>query len=95
VQQAQQTASDLRQKQSAYAAAEAAHSEAEKQINVLRAERRTGEGQLKQAQAQLGWPVEDDLHLHAENATGNYVKVVQRVSQRARLPAAYPPISPR
>jgi hypothetical protein len=90
VQQAQQTASDLRQKQSAYAAAEAAHSEAEKQINVLRAER-----QLKQAQAQLGWPVEDDLHLHAENATGNYVKVVQRVSQRARLPAAYPPISPR
>ena len=53
MQQAQQAASDLRQKQSAYAAAEAAHSEAEKQINVLRAQRRTGEGQLKQAQAQL------------------------------------------
>jgi membrane fusion protein, multidrug efflux system len=53
VQQAQQAASDLRQKQSAYAAAEAAHSEAEKQINVLRAQRRTGEGQLKQTQAQL------------------------------------------
>jgi membrane fusion protein (multidrug efflux system) len=53
VQQAQQAASDLRQKQSAYAAAQAAQLEAEKQINVLHAQRRTGEGQLKQAQAQL------------------------------------------
>ncbi|MBV9738479.1 MAG: HlyD family secretion protein [Hyphomicrobiales bacterium] len=53
VQQAQQAASDLRQKESAFAAAEAAQTEAEKQINIIRAQHMTGEGQLKQAQAQL------------------------------------------
>ena len=53
VQQAQQAASDLHQKQAAYDAAQAAHAEAEKQINVLRAQRRSGDAQLKQAQAQL------------------------------------------
>jgi len=53
VQQAQQAASDLRQKQAAFDAAQAAHGEAEKQVNVLHAQRRSSEGQLKQAQAQL------------------------------------------
>ncbi|MBV9568372.1 MAG: HlyD family secretion protein, partial [Hyphomicrobiales bacterium] len=53
LQQAQQAASDLRQKQAVYDATQAAHTEAEKQINVLHAQRKSSEGQLKQAQAQL------------------------------------------
>jgi membrane fusion protein (multidrug efflux system) len=51
VQQAQQAASDLRQKQAAFQAAQANAVAAQKQIQVLRAQRKTAEGQLDQAQA--------------------------------------------
>ena len=53
VQQAQQAASDLRQKQAAFDAATAAHEQAQRQVGVLRAQRLANEGQLGQAKAQL------------------------------------------
>jgi membrane fusion protein, multidrug efflux system len=52
VQNAQQTASDLQGKQAALDAAVAAESQAEKQLGVLKAQRESGEAQLRQAQAQ-------------------------------------------
>jgi membrane fusion protein, multidrug efflux system len=53
VQQAQQTSSDLTQKQAALDASVAALAEAQKQLGVLAAQRESAEGQLRQAQAQL------------------------------------------
>jgi membrane fusion protein, multidrug efflux system len=50
-QQAQQTASDLRQKQAAYEGAEAAVASAQKQVAVLKAQRQNAAGQLDQARA--------------------------------------------
>jgi membrane fusion protein, multidrug efflux system len=52
VQNAQQTASDLQGKQAALDAAVAAQSQAEKQLGVLKAQKESGEAQLRQAQAQ-------------------------------------------
>lgn len=52
VQRAQQAATDLQGKQAALEAAAAAHSEAQKQLAVLRAQRATGDAQIRQAQAQ-------------------------------------------
>jgi membrane fusion protein, multidrug efflux system len=52
VQQAQQTASDLKQKQAALDAADASLSEAQRQLAVFGAQRQSGEGQLRQAEAQ-------------------------------------------
>jgi membrane fusion protein, multidrug efflux system len=52
VQNAQQTASDLQGKQAALDAAVAAESQAEKQLGVLKAQKESGEAQLRQAQAQ-------------------------------------------
>src|SRR5262249_47270327 len=50
-QRAQQTASDLRQRQAAFDAAQANAVAAEKQIAVLRTQRAVAQGQLEQAQA--------------------------------------------
>jgi membrane fusion protein (multidrug efflux system) len=52
VQNEQQTASDLKQKQAAYDAAEASLSQAQRQLQVLAAQRQSAEGQLGQAHAQ-------------------------------------------
>ena len=52
-QQAQQTASDLTQKQAALAAAQAAETAAEKQLGVLRAQRQSALAQVDSARAQL------------------------------------------
>jgi membrane fusion protein, multidrug efflux system len=52
VQQAQQTASDLKQKQAALDAADASLSESQRQVAVFGAQRQSGEGQLRQAEAQ-------------------------------------------
>jgi membrane fusion protein, multidrug efflux system len=52
VQRAQQATSDLQSKQAALDAALAAASEAERQIGVLRAQRESGEAQVRQAKAQ-------------------------------------------
>lgn len=52
VQRAQQAASDLRQKQGAFDAAEAAETAAQSQLGVLDAQHKTGEAQLAQARAQ-------------------------------------------
>ena len=52
VQQAQQAASDLQQKQAALDAAEAGLAESRKQVAIFTAQRRTGEAQLRQARAQ-------------------------------------------
>jgi membrane fusion protein, multidrug efflux system len=52
VQNAQQTASDLQGKQAGLDAAVAAQSQAEKQLGVLKAQKESGEAQLRQAQAQ-------------------------------------------
>ncbi len=52
-QQAQQTASDLRQKEAAYATAQANEIAAEKQIAVLQTQKQGAHAQLEQAQAQL------------------------------------------
>jgi len=53
VQNAQQTSSDLRQKQAAYDAAQAGLAQAQKQLQVFAAQRQSAEGQLQQAHAQL------------------------------------------
>jgi membrane fusion protein (multidrug efflux system) len=53
VQNAQQTSSDLRQKQAALDAAQATSAQAQKQLQVLAAQRHSAEGQLSQARAQL------------------------------------------
>ena len=53
LQEAQQTESDLRQKQAAYDAAQAALAQAKKQLAVIAAQRQVGEAQLMQARAQL------------------------------------------
>lgn len=52
VQNAQQTASDLRSKQAAYDAAIASRDAAQRQIDVLESQVASGEAQLRQAQAQ-------------------------------------------
>jgi membrane fusion protein (multidrug efflux system) len=52
VQRAQQAATDLQSKQAAMDAAEAAHAEALKQLDVLRAQKATSQAQIRQAQAQ-------------------------------------------
>lgn len=52
VQRAQQAASDLLQRQAALAAAVANQASADKQINVLKAQRRSAEAQIEQAKAQ-------------------------------------------
>lgn len=52
VQRAQQAASDLQSKQAALAAAQAAQISAEKQVKVLKAQRRNAEAQLASAKAQ-------------------------------------------
>ncbi len=52
-QQAQQAASDLTQKQAAFAAAQAAETAAEKQLGVLRAQHRSAFAQVDAARAQL------------------------------------------
>jgi membrane fusion protein (multidrug efflux system) len=54
VQRAQQASSDLQGKQAAVDGAEAAHVEALKQLDVLRAQKATGEAQVRQAEAQSG-----------------------------------------
>jgi membrane fusion protein (multidrug efflux system) len=50
-QQAQQTSSDLRQKQAAYDAAEASLAAAQKQLPVLQTQRQVAQGQLEQSHA--------------------------------------------
>jgi membrane fusion protein, multidrug efflux system len=52
VQRAQQASTDLQSKQAALDAAGAAHAEALKQLDVLRAQRATSQAQISQAQAQ-------------------------------------------
>ena len=52
VQRAQQAASDLLQKQASYDAAQSAQSAAEKQITVLKAQRKSSESQIDSAKAQ-------------------------------------------
>jgi membrane fusion protein (multidrug efflux system) len=51
LQRAQQTASDLRQRQAAYDGAEANAVAAEKQIEVLKTQRQATEGQLEQCRS--------------------------------------------
>jgi membrane fusion protein, multidrug efflux system len=53
LQAAQQTESDLRQKQAAYDATQAALAQAKKQLAAVTAQRQVGEAELLQAQAQL------------------------------------------
>jgi membrane fusion protein, multidrug efflux system len=52
VQRAQQASTDLQSKQAAMDAAEAAHAEALKQLDVLSAQKATSQAQIKQAEAQ-------------------------------------------
>ena len=56
-QRAQQTASDLRQRQAAFDAAQANAVAAQKQIAVLHTQRAVAQGQLEQAQAALQRPI--------------------------------------